>query len=121
MQAVRPLGLAVRPLGLAVREAVGPTAKGALCPREAHTPPMARGDVASLDWPGMLLSPPLSSLLSLHLIFQEENFAKSRQSSPTDFLIFQTSYLPHPESDLSDLNWRTFIIESSIISEWIGS
>ena len=35
--------LAVRSLGLAMREAVGPTAKGALCPREAHVPPTAKG------------------------------------------------------------------------------
>ena len=34
---------AVRPLGLAVWEAVGPTAKRALCPRVGHAPPMARG------------------------------------------------------------------------------
>ena len=39
---------AVRPLGLAVREAVGPTAKGALCPLEAHAPPTARGDRKSV-------------------------------------------------------------------------
>ena len=47
---------AVRPFGLAMREAVGPTAKGTLCSREAHVPPTARGDMASPDWPRMLLS-----------------------------------------------------------------
>ena len=94
-------------------------ARGALCPREAHTPPTAWGNVASCDWPGnLLLSPPLSSLLSLHLIFQEENLLESRQSSPLNFLIFQTSYLTHPESDLSDSSWRTFIIKSSTF--WFG-
>ena len=34
---------AMRPLGPAVREAVGPTARGALCPREAHAPPHGLG------------------------------------------------------------------------------
>ena len=106
---------------VAVREAVGPTARGALCPREAHAPPTAWGDVASADWPILpLLSPPFISLLSLHLIFKKKKLQYSRQSSPLNFLIFKTSYLPHPESDLSDSNWRTFIIESSIISKWCG-
>ena len=53
---------------LAVREAVGPTAKGALYPREAHAPPTAWGDVASHHWPILtLLSPPYIFPLSLHL------------------------------------------------------
>ena len=75
---------AVRPLGLAVWEAVGPTVKGALCPRVGHAPPMARG------WRGLtwlvdfgLLSPPISSLSLSILKNKKKSFSfPAKESSP---------------------------------------
>ena len=87
----------------------------------ATRPPRPGGDVAPHDWP----VPSFSLLIFLPSLspfeFLRRKFQFSRQPSPLKFLIFETPYLPHPESDLSDSSWRVFVLESSNISKWFGS
>ena len=86
----------------------------------ATRPPRPGGDVAPRDWPKNLFSLLLFLPSLSHFEFPRRKIKFSRQPSPLNFQIFETPYLPHPESDLSDSSWRVFVFESSNISKWFG-
>ena len=104
----------VRPLGLAVREAVGPTAKGALCPREAHAPPM--GGWCGRWWLARKfpLSPPFK-LISFppHLCWILKNTSRNSAEFSNFCVFLFWSYLSHTNSKSIDSKTKIVGLEES--------
>ena len=103
---------AVRPLGPAVKEVMGPTAKGALCPLEAHAPPMAKGDVASCDWS-------VISSLSSFIFPSSLSIWFSRRKKLIFPSVFSSefSHLPNIISPSSGVGFEWFKLEN--VRNWV--